>query len=137
MTYRSITALKPEDIVKRYYISLFNGDVESLKEIMTERSYLMTLEALGLRRSFKDKAFKESLSHIEESKESLHFVESEISQILLDKRHLPALKILESKENGKDRKIVKYTEDDKIKKFYFSKENDLWKINYYAGRKAD
>ena len=34
-------------------------------------------------------------------------------------------------------KPLNYTEDEKEKKLYFSKEEDGWKINYYAGRKVD
>ena len=39
-------------------------------------------------------------------------------------------------KNGDQRQTIAYTEEGKVKKLYFSKEENGWKINYYAGRKV-
>ena len=41
--------LDPSDILNLYYTSLYSGDLCTVKELMTDESYIMTLETFGLR----------------------------------------------------------------------------------------
>lgn len=129
--------LQPGEVVSSYYRLLGNGDLKGLKKLMTQRSYTMALESLGLKLSFRDPMFKEELEKIEENERSLHRVEEQLSQELKSRNFLPQIEILQSRSNGKERYIVDYTQDGKKKKLYFSKEDGSWKINYFAGRKVD
>ena len=134
---RSFDSLQPEEVVGRYYSSLYNGDLEGVKHLMTQQSYFMTLESLGLKLAFKDVSFRDALESIEEDDISLQRVESEISKDLLTRNDSPQINIDRVELNGSDRMTVHYKEDGKVKNLYFSKEEDGWKINYYAGRKVD
>ena len=121
-------------IVKDYYTSLYSGDLQSVKEIMTERSYMMMLESFGLRLSLKDPDFKVKLANIDEDESTLMDVEKKLSAELASRNRSPEINILQVELNGTERQTVEYTEDGKAKKLYFSKEDTGWKINYFAGR---
>jgi len=136
-TEQELNTLQPEEAVIRYYEALKCGDLESIKCLMTEQSYHMTLESLGLKLAFKDLSFKHELENIDEDKVSLEKVEQALSEELLSRHKSPDIIIAEIEPNGMSRKIVNYTEDGKVKKLYFSNEEDGWKINYYAGRRVD
>ncbi|MDQ1338625.1 MAG: hypothetical protein QG567_1755 [Campylobacterota bacterium] len=126
---------KPEEIVIHYYKLLYGGGVGALKEFMVRSSYLMTLEAFGLRLSLKNQAFKSLLEKAKEDEDALMKAEELLSEDLASREVSPDIRIVEVEMNGKERLTVHYTEDKKKKKLYFSKENDVWKIDYYAGRK--
>lgn len=123
--------------MRYYYHAIATGDLQSLKFLMTPRSYRMILEAFGLKLSFKDREFKKILSQIDENKEALLCVEKRLVKEGDFEKPFPALEIEAVKENGTDRKIVVFKEEGIRKKLYFSYESAGWKINYYAGRKAD
>ncbi|WP_415406003.1 hypothetical protein ACLHDG_09555 [Sulfurovum sp. CS9] len=125
---------EPSEIISKYYHALYNGDLSAVKDLMTEKSYIMTLESFGLRLSFRDGEFKSLLKEIEDSPESLEKVEALLSQEIISRNKAPKIKISKCEPNGSERETVYYTEDGKVKKLYFSKENGGWKINYYAGR---
>jgi len=126
--------MEPEMIVYRYYKALYSGDLEFVKSIMTPKSYSMMLESFGLKLSFKDPFFKAELEKVEEEASSLKKVEKALSDDLRSRNVSPEIDILEVEANGSIRKTVYYTEDEKRKNLYFSKEDSGWKINYYAGR---
>ncbi len=125
--------LQPEGIVGRYYQALYSGDLQGVKNFMTEKSYVMVLESFGFRLSLKDPSFKVRLEEIEESESSLQEVEKKLSAELLLRKRSPHINIQKVKANGAKRKTVSYEEDGKAKKLYFSKEDGHWLINYYAG----
>ena len=127
-------ALQLEESVRQYYQSLYSGDLKSVKDLMTEESYYMTLEPFGMELSFRDPLFKAEWSKIEESEEALHEVEQKISSELLSRNLSPEIDIKRIKSNGLKRKIVYYDKDGKNKKLYFSREDGHWLINYFAGR---
>ncbi len=129
--------LDPSDILNFYYTSLYNGDLCTVKELMTKESYTMTLETFGLRLSLRDAEFKAQLKKIKEDQEALDEVENKLSVDLVSRKRSPKIKIQSQQWNGTKRQTIEYTEDGKSKKLYFSKEEDGWKINYYAGRKVD
>ena len=60
--------LRPEEIVGKYYHALYSGDLQSVKEMMTEESYYMTLEPFAFKLSFNDPVFKTQWDKIKESK---------------------------------------------------------------------
>ena len=129
--------MEPEDITLAYYRLLYSGDLVGVKAIMTEDSYMMTVESFGLRLSFEDAQFKAFLKEIRENKDALQKVEGLLSIDLPKRDYHPEIEILDVQKNGDMRQTVNYKEAGKVKKLYFSKEEDGWKINYYAGRKVD
>jgi len=129
--------LEPSDILNLYYTSLYSGDLCAVKELMTEESYYMTLETFGLRLALRDPEFKAQLKNIKEDEESLTEVENKLSFELISRKMSPVIEIKSTSWNGTKRQTIDYTEDEKMKKLYFSKEENGWKINYYAGRKID
>jgi len=135
-TEKPFDSLQPEELVRKYYRSVNSGDLESVKHLMTQQSYFMTLESLGLKLAFKDASFKDALENIEEDEGALQKVERELSKDLSSGEKVPEIHIAKVEPNGSSRITVNYTEDGKDKKLYFSKEKDGWKINYYAGRKV-
>lgn len=126
--------LQPEEIVGKYYHALYNGDLESVKEMMTGESYHMTLEPFYIKLSFKDPAFKTMWDEIEENKDALYEVEKKISEELLSRNLSPQIDIKHIEPNGSQRTTVHYEEDGKNKKLYFSKKDGYWRIDYFAGR---
>ena len=128
---------EPSEIVSQYYHALYSGDLTTVKDLMTEKSYMMTLESFGLRLSFRDAKFKSLLKEIEDNQTSLEKVEALLSEELVSRNKAPKIEIIKSEPNGSERETVHYTEDEKVKRLYFSKEESAWKINYYAGRKVE
>ena len=126
--------LQPEEIVVRYYHALYRGNLQSLKEIMTEESYIMTLEPFGIKLSFTDPVFKTLWDQIEESNDALSEVEKKISEELISRNLSPQIDIKQTEPIGLERIIVHYTKDGGNKKLYFSKESGDWRIDYFAGR---
>ena len=126
--------LQPEEMVGKYYHALYSGDLQSVKEMMTEESYYMTLEPFGLKLSFNDPVFKTQWDQIEENKDALYEVEKKISAELLSRDLSPQIEIKQTEPVGLERITVHYEKDGKNKKLYFSKESGDWRINYFAGR---
>jgi len=96
----------------------------------------MTLETFGLRLSLRDAEFKLKLKNIKEDPEALSEVEKVLSNELVERKLSPQIMINTIVKNGDQRQTIAYTEEGKVKKLYFSKEENGWKINYYAGRKV-
>ncbi len=128
------SCLQPEEIVRKYYHALYSGDLQSIKEMMTEESYYMTLEPFGFKLSFNDPIFKTQWDKLKESKDTLYEVEKQISLELLSRNLSPQIDIMQIEPNGLERATVHYVKDGKNKRFYFSKEDGSWRINYFAGR---
>jgi hypothetical protein len=133
----TFSLLEPSDILTLYYTSLYSGDLSTIKELMTEESYIMTLETFGLRLALRDQEFKVQLKKIQEDEDALAEVENKLSFELISRKISPEIDIKSVSWNGEKRQTIDYTEDGKMKKLYFSKEKNGWKINYYAGRKVD
>jgi hypothetical protein len=126
----------PKDIVISYYQALYRGELALVKTLMEWRSYCMTLESFGLRLALKDPLFRSQLKEIEKP-EVLQEVETKLSKELLSRQKNPLIEITSTLDNGEDRQTVHFKEDGKDKVLYFSKEDDAWKIDYYAGRKVN
>ena len=139
MTYKSVTQYQPAspvELVRAYYDVLTEGEFFKLKNLMTLKSYHMSLQAFGLRLTFKDATFKSQLADIEENVVALKNVEERLQKEKNVRKGPYSIIIQHIRENGSDRKIVEYTENGKAKKLYFSKEPEGWRINYYAGRRS-
>ena len=132
----SALKLEPKDIITLYYDALYSGDLPFVKVLMTSESYMMTLETFGLRLSLRDPAFKSKLKKVDENSVSLAEVERKLSDELVSRNKSPKIEVKSVSMNGANRQTIEYTEDGKLKRLYFSKEEDGWKINYYAGRKV-
>ena len=131
---KNMTTLEPSEIVSLYYEALYGGRLEQVKELMTADSYRMTLETFGLRLALTDAAFKKLLKESKNDSEALTKVETMLAVDLASRNLTPEIEICSIKHNGAQRQTVEYTQDGKSKKLYFSKEEEGWKINYYAGR---
>ncbi len=126
--------LQPEEIVSKYYQAFYsNGDLKSVKDLMTEESYYMALEPFGMGLAFKDPVFKIKWDKIKESSDALHEVEKKISAELLSRNLSHQIDIKQIEPNGPEKKIVYYEEDGKKKMLYFSKKEGHWLIDFYAG----
>ncbi len=132
----STLKLEPKDIITLYYDALYSGDLPFVKVLMTSESYMMTLETFGLRLSLRDPAFKSKLKMIDENSVSLAEVERKLSDELVSRNRSPKIEVISVSMNGANRQTIEYTEDGKLKRLYFSKQEDGWRINYYAGRKV-
>lgn len=130
------TTLASFEVVEHYYSSLYDGNLDVIKELMTKDSYFMTLESFGLKLAFRDKEFKEKLSRIKKDADALAWVEERLSSDLASRNPKPKVNIDSIEWNGQARQTVNYSENGESKKLYLSKEDGGWKINYYAGRKV-
>lgn len=128
--------LEPKEIIGLYYNALYSGDLPFVRNLMTTESYYLTLETFGLRLSLRDKVFKAKLKEIDENSVSLAEVERKLSDDLISRNVSPMIEVKNISWNGTKRQTIEYTEDGNLKRLYFSKEEDGWKINYYAGRKV-
>ena len=127
-------SLQPEEIVSKYYQSFYsNGDLKSVKNLMTEESYFMALEPFGMGLAFRDPEFKMKWDQIKENRDALNEVEQKISAELLSRNLSYQIDIKQIVPNGSERKIVYYEEDGKKKRLYFSKKDGSWLIDYFAG----
>ncbi|MFA7027248.1 MAG: hypothetical protein WC163_04630 [Sulfurovum sp.] len=126
---------EPQDIVAAYYQALYSGNLAEVKKCMMQESYFMTIESFGLRLALKDPLFKSQLKEIE-NPETLKAVEKKLSGELASRRKNPRIEIGSVDSNGPGRQTVRFKEDGREKVLYFSKEDEGWKINYYAGRKV-
>jgi hypothetical protein len=134
-----VAAATPETILKAYYGALAHGDMAALREMMAPSSYLMTIEAYGLKRSFSDPDFKGVLLRIDADPSALETAEKAIAEILKQDAAKGEVLIadMQTESLGSDRCAVRYTEAGVAKKLSFSKTQAGWKIDYLAGRKCD
>ncbi|MEA3490931.1 MAG: hypothetical protein U9R27_03440, partial [Campylobacterota bacterium] len=95
--------MQPEEIVCRYYHLLYGGDLKSLRELMTDKSYYMALESLGIKLSFRDPLFRGKLESMEDNEVSLQEVEQQLSIDLLSRDLSPRINIERVEPNGSDR----------------------------------
>jgi hypothetical protein len=131
---KNMTMLEPSRMVGLYYEALYGGRLDEVKALMTKESYRITLETFGLRLALTDAAFKQLLKESEEDADALTKVETKLCAELISRKLTPHIEMCSIKYNGAQRQTAEYTEDGKSKKLYFSKEEEGWKIDYYAGR---
>jgi len=118
-----------------YYSALNSGDLELLSSIMTEESYLITLDSFGFKRAFGDKNFKQLLKDMHDDKLSLEKVENVLREDISKESKESKIDIIRYESNGSSRITLHYNEDVHPKKLYFSNSSGKWEIDYKAGRK--
>lgn len=120
-----------------YYTSIKRGDLIKLSSLMTGESYLLTLSTLGFKKAFRDESFKHLLEEMEHEPKSLLEVEKLLSTELKNEARKNIVDVLFYEPKGLDRVTLHYKQDAQTKKIYFSKQDEIWKIDLKAGRKKD
>lgn len=133
MTLRD--GMTPEAVVLRYYGALEAGDMDALRGVMAAESYIMTLEAYGLKHTFADPAFKALLRRCGEDVSARKEVEAVIAAALRRDAKAMTLDAFRTEALGAGRCAVRYTENGFAKKMALRETEAGWKIDYYAGRK--
>ena len=123
------------ETLRRYYDALKRGDMQLLSALMTEESYLITLEALGFKRAFKEPRFKRLLGTMEKDLHALKEVETILSANLEKESRSHQIEAGGFEPKGVDRITLHYREDGHPKKLYLSSSPGGWKIDYMAGRR--
>jgi hypothetical protein len=118
-----------------YYTSLENGNLQMICTLMTEESYLITVNTLGFKRAFKDENFKKLLSEIQTNENSLKKVETTLCNDLSNESRKYHIAINSFEVNGPSRVTIHYKENSYPKKIYYATSDTRWKIDYKAGRK--
>ena len=118
-----------------YYETLSEGNLKKLASLMTKESYLTLLNALGFKRSFKDKTFQQTIKKSSEDSTSLEIVEAVLSSDLAKKEERHEIALVSFEAKGPQRVTIHYSQDGHPKKIYFSSASGAWKIDYNAGRK--
>lgn len=124
----------PTEILFLYYKAMSNGNLKTLKKLMTSETYMMTLEIFGLKIAFRDPEFKKLLHQCQKNQSALLKVEKILAKELLESENNHQIEYLETEITGDNRRTVHYKEDNKSKKLYFSKI-DSWKMDLMAGRR--
>lgn len=126
----------PEEAVMSYYYAMNYADVELLQKVMVKSSFDMTIEVYALSVALIDKDFAKTLKNYTTSLKA----NKEVKEVVRKKlENTPAKTIsdLKSIPLGKTRCMIRYKEDGKSKQLFTSMHQNIWKINYKAGRKID
>ena len=124
-------------ILHSYYAAIEYGDMQTLRALMTEQSYIMNIEAFGLKRAFIDARFKTMLAQCKEDTAMLREVEVILCEDLISEASHSTVVLTSVENNGSERKTVLYTENDNNKKLYISHHSGQWLIDYMAGRRRN
>ncbi|MBC8236997.1 MAG: hypothetical protein H8E76_02090 [Helicobacteraceae bacterium] len=118
-----------------YYDSLRSADLKSLRSVMEDESYFSLLEMMSFKHVFHDASFKVSLEAMQSDALALKKVEDAVSSDLKKRVQGVKIKVRSLESKGSDRAALHYSENDNIKKMYFSYSEENWKIDSRAGRK--
>ena len=118
-----------------YYKSLKDADLKSLRSLMEDESYFTLLEMMSFKHVFHDSSFKILLEAMQSDALALKKVEDAVSLDLQQRAEDIKIEIKDLEPKGSERITLHYTENDKIKKMYFSYSEETWKIDSKAGRK--
>ncbi|MBL6973261.1 MAG: hypothetical protein ISR67_02620 [Sulfurimonas sp.] len=118
-----------------YYDSLRSADLKSLRSVMEDESYFSLLEMMSFKHVFHDASFKVLLETMQSDALALKRVEDAVSSDLKKRVQGVKIKVRSLESKGSDRAALHYSENDNIKKMYFSYSEENWKIDSRAGRK--
>ena len=118
-----------------YYESLGSADLKSLRSVMEDESYFTLLEMMSFKHVFHEPSFKSSLEAMQRDALALKKVEDAVSLDLKKRVQDSEIKILRLEHKCSHRITLHYTQNDKLKKMYFSSSEANWKIDSKAGRK--
>lgn len=126
----------PSKAVESYYDALNEADMNALQETMLEDSYDTDIQIYALSLALQDKDFHKVLKEYQKSDKAKKIVIAAVEQKLRN-RQKKSIIIQEEIPLGKNRAMVKFTEDLQKKQLYLSGHENTWKIDYLAGRKIN
>lgn len=126
----------PSTAVQSYYDAINEGDMSALAEVMLQDSYEKDVQIYALSLAFKDKEFHKTLSRYSSSEEAKKSVTLAVQEKLKQRKQRTII-INKEISLGKDRVMVRFSEESKHKQLYLSYHAQGWKIDYLAGRKID
>lgn len=128
------SASTPKMCLSDYYAAMQTGDIARLQQVMTHDSFKLTIEVWALSIALKEPAFKQILNDYMKMPQATAVVNRRVSDKL---KHATkkSIRITGEEIIAKDRIIIRFTENGKPKKLYFSADNGEWKIDYHGGRK--
>jgi len=104
---------------------------------MKKESYIFMLETFGFKRAFKDEHFETLLESMQSNETALREVQKTLSKDLKEEGRKANLGVVSYEKKGEERVTLHYTQDKNPKKMYFSKQGNIWKIDFKAGRKKE
>ncbi|QOP41576.1 hypothetical protein [Sulfurimonas marina] len=123
----------PSNTLQSYYDAISEGDISALKQIMTPQSYDTDIQVYALSLAFQNKEFHKNLKLYKTSPEAKRIVENGVKKKLQNRGKRTI--IIKSELNlGSDRVAVRFTENSKKKQLYFRKIQQVWILDYLAGR---
>jgi hypothetical protein len=126
----------PSKAVQSYYDAINEGDLNSLSKVMLKESYDTDVQVYALSIALKDKEFHELLRQYSSSEIAKHSVIDAVEE-KLKKRKERNIVIDKELALGKDRVMVRFSEDSKKKQLYLSHHPEGWRVDYLAGRKTN
>lgn len=132
----NINLTTPTTAVQSYYDAMNEGDMKTLSQVMVQDSYDKEIQVYALSIAFKDKEFHKILKRYSSSETAKETVILAVEK-KLKQRKKRNITINEELSLGKNRVMVRFTEDSKEKQLYLSHHKQGWQIDYLAGRKTD
>ena len=126
----------PSTTVQSYYDAINEGDMNSLAQVMVKDSYDKDIQIYALSIAFKDKEFHKTLRQYNSSEIAKKTVTLAVEK-KLKQRKQRTITIDKELSLGKNRVMVRFSEESKQKQLYLSYHPQGWKIDYLAGRKVD
>lgn len=122
-------------ILHRYHTAIEYGDMQALRALMTDESYILSIKAFGLKRALIDPRFKTMLAQCQDNAAVLREVEVVLCEDLISEASNPSIVLTSIEDNGSDRRTVLYTENGNNKKLYLSYHSDEWLIDHMPRRR--
>ena len=126
----------PSTAVQSYYDAINEGDMNALSQVMLQDSYDKDVQIYALSIAFKDKGFHKVLGRYNSSEDAKKTVILAVQEKLKQRKQRTII-INKEISLGKDRVMVRFSEESKQKQLYLSYHAQGWKIDYLAGRKTD
>jgi len=124
-----------DTILHHYHAAIEYGDMQALRALMTDNSYILSIKAFGLKRALIDPRFKTMLVQCQEDATILREVEVVLCEDLISEASHPSIVLTSIEDNGSDRRTVLYTENGNNKKLYLSYHSDEWLIDHMPRRR--
>lgn len=136
LSANDINLQTPKGAVESYYYAMNHADLDLLKKVMVKDSYDETVQVWALSIALQDEDFHKVLKQYGSNPKIDEEVEEAVRKKL---QAAPPKRITDLQETplGKSRCMVRYKEEGKKKKLFTSIHDNIWKIDYMAGRKID
>ncbi|WP_373001562.1 hypothetical protein [Sulfurimonas sp.] len=126
----------PSRAVQSYYDAINEGDLNSLSKVMVKESYDTDVQVYALSIALKNKEFHKTLKQYSESETAKQSVLQAVEKKLQNRKKRDIV-INKEVPIGKNRVMVRFSENLKPKQLYLSHHPEGWKIDYLAGRKTN